>query len=133
MAHMVLLFLLEPPRHSMNAEEGVSVVAMAFNISKGIVAGWHFFPKSRKKEEHMQNIIMYKIQQRSKYLQKILASNIDIKYEKPTEVGEGILSLPAGIAAGTGIFTALLIMVAFYLVPLGRVMIAMVMLMIYEF
>eukprot|EP00434_Breviolum_minutum_P033714 symbB.v1.2.029833.t1/scaffold3306.1/size59376/3 len=47
--------------------EGVSVVAMAFNISKGIV-------------------------------------------------GEGILSLPAGIAAGTGIFTALLIMVAFYLV-----------------
>ena len=45
------------------------------------------------------------------------------------KVGEGILSLPAGIAAGTGIFTALLIMVAFYLVPLGRMMIVMVMLM----
>lgn len=47
--------------------EGVPVVAMAFNISKGIV-------------------------------------------------GEGILSLPAGIAAGTGIVTALLIMTAFYIV-----------------
>ena len=80
----------------------------------------------------MQNINMYKIQQRSKYLQNILALNID-RYEKPTEVGEGILSLPAGIAAGTGIFTALLIMVAFYLVPLGRVMIAIFMLMIHQF
>eukprot|EP00435_Cladocopium_sp_Y103_P040463 s990_g11.t1 len=47
--------------------EGVPVVAMAFNISKGIV-------------------------------------------------GEGILSLPAGIAAGTGVVTALVIMTAFYIV-----------------
>lgn len=39
MAHMVLPFPLELPRHCMNAKEGVSVVAMAFNISKGIVTG----------------------------------------------------------------------------------------------
>lgn len=35
------------------------------------------------------------------------------------QVGEGILSLPAGIAAGTGIVAALLIMTAFYMV-LGK-------------
>ena len=36
------------------------------------------------------------------------------------KVGEGILSLPAGIAAGTGIVTALLIMTAFYIVTWPR-------------
>ena len=51
MAHMVLPFPLEPPLHCMNAKEGVSVMAMAFNISKGIVAGWHFFFSVARKKK----------------------------------------------------------------------------------
>ena len=54
---VVLPFALQPHCQCMNAKEGVSVVAMAFNISKGIVTWWQFFsPKSRKEEKTMQNI-----------------------------------------------------------------------------
>lgn len=34
------------------AKEGVSVVAMAFNISKGIVARWHFCPSQERRKHH---------------------------------------------------------------------------------